>query len=119
MEHCSTLCPRPRLNPRNAYDQSLTSLDQGVGREQFERVHLVQDRMEKQGPGRRPLLEVGGQTLPDQVLLQRVVQRLDGPVDVVLRDQRAAVAVPLYFQGRHFQRAHAERVHVDGGRHEV
>lgn len=74
--------------------------------------------MKEQGPGRRPFLEVGRQTLIDQVLLQRIVQRLlDGAVDVVLRDQGAAVAVSLYFQGRHLQRAHAERVNVDGGRH--
>jgi len=90
-----------------------------VRREQFQRVHLKQYGVEEQRPGRRTFLEIGRQTLVDQVLLQRIVQRLNRAIDVVLRDQRATVAVALYLQRGHFQRAHAKSINVDGGRHEI
>lgn len=115
----------PRANPRlrdcrpSGPIRSLTSLDQSVRREQFQRVHLIQYGVEEQRPGRRTSLKISRQTLVDKVLLQWIVQRLDRAVDVVLRDQRAAVAVALYLQRGHFQGAHAKRVDVDGGRHEI
>lgn len=79
----------------------LTAIDERVGGQQLERVDLEEERVKEQVSGRRARLRVLAQTLADEVLLQRVVQGVDCPADVILCDQSAGVSVALDLQRRH------------------
>lgn len=79
-------------------------------------MNLEQQRMEKQLLGARALSQVVTQALVDEVLLLAVLETLDGPMNVLLCDHCAGIAVTLNLKRGHLQRAHAEREDVDGGR---
>lgn len=79
----------------------LTAIDERVGGQQLERVDLEEERVKEQVSGRRARLRVLAQTLADEVLLQRVVEGVDRPADVILCDQSAGVSVALDLQRRH------------------
>jgi len=96
-------------------DMALTcAVDERVGCQQLKRVHFEEERVKEELPRARSLRTVAVQTLEDEVLLLRVVQRLDRAVDVLIRHQRARVAVALDLQCCHLQGAHSKRVHIDG-----
>lgn len=74
--------------------------------------------MEEQVPRRRSQVRLRPQTGADKVALDGHLEPLDGALDLLLRHQVARVAVrALNLERRHFERAHAERVDVDGRRH--
>lgn len=94
-------------------------VDQSVSSEQFQRMHFEEDRMKEELPRAWSTERVNLQTLSNEIFLLGVVQRLYGFPDVVVGDDRAAVAVALNFQRGHFQSAHPERINVDGRSHRV
>jgi hypothetical protein len=65
-------------------------------------MHFEEKRVEQKlsGTGTVPRFLV--QTLVDEVLLLFVVERLYGPMDVLLGHQSPRVTITLYLQCRHF-----------------
>lgn len=64
----------------------------------------------------RSLGRIVTQALGDEVFLLTVLKALDRPLDVLGRHHSARITVALNLQRGHFQRAHAKRVNINGGR---
>ena len=85
-------------------------LDNLMRGQQPQRGHLEQQRMKQQLLRTGPLLRVGLQAQVDEVLLISI-ERLYRLLYELGRD-RMGVAVAAELQVEHFERHHAERVHV-------
>ena len=85
-----------------------------MGGQQLQTRHLEQHGVEEEVASLGPLRRVLDQTLPDEVPLALVLQRLDALLDDLLGDGAAGVAAGD-LQGRRLQGAHPEGEDVDGG----
>lgn len=79
-------------------------------------MHLKQQRMKQQLFRAWSLRQIMTEALSYKVLLLAFFETLDRPLNVLGRHHCAGIAIALDLQRRHFQRTHAERVDVDGGR---